>query len=223
VLVAPGAQRRDLERRIACEEAVDDGDGGAAVGHRQLDLEAHRTEVVSPTGDAVVEVEGRDELVASGSDRAVAPLVGGEMEALVTDDHDGVEPGEAERSGGAGRCRRHHQQTVVPAGAQARNGPHGVPTEPVGDEPLASARLVERTAHRASERDAQAIAVPAHYSDLHPSADSTSGSGRQIRSATRPVQPVWWEAPSPAPLSPWKYSKNVMLSRQRGSVCRRST
>jgi len=27
-----------------------------------------------------------------------------------------------------------------------------------------------------------------------------------ISLATRPVQPVWWEAPSPAPLSPWKYS-----------------
>ena len=24
--------------------------------------------------------------------------------------------------------------------------------------------------------------------------------------ATRPVQPVWWLAPRPAPLSPWKYS-----------------
>lgn len=24
--------------------------------------------------------------------------------------------------------------------------------------------------------------------------------------ATRPVQPVWWEAPTPRPLSPWKYS-----------------
>jgi hypothetical protein len=27
-----------------------------------------------------------------------------------------------------------------------------------------------------------------------------------INFATRPVQPVWCEAPSPAPLSPWKYS-----------------
>ena len=26
------------------------------------------------------------------------------------------------------------------------------------------------------------------------------------RGATRAVQPVWWLAPSPAPLSPWKYS-----------------
>ena len=24
--------------------------------------------------------------------------------------------------------------------------------------------------------------------------------------ATQPVQPVWWLAPIPAPLSPWKYS-----------------
>ena len=26
--------------------------------------------------------------------------------------------------------------------------------------------------------------------------------------ATRAVQPVWWLAPRPAPVSPWKYSKN---------------
>src|SRR5262249_34758455 len=29
---------------------------------------------------------------------------------------------------------------------------------------------------------------------------------RCIRRAIPPVQPVWWLAPSPAPLSPWKYS-----------------
>ena len=27
-----------------------------------------------------------------------------------------------------------------------------------------------------------------------------------ISFATSPVQPVWWLAPMPAPLSPWKYS-----------------
>ena len=27
-----------------------------------------------------------------------------------------------------------------------------------------------------------------------------------ISFATSPVQPVWWLAPSPAPVSPWKYS-----------------
>ena len=40
---------------------------------------------------------------------------------------------------------------------------------------------------------------------------------RRIRSATSPVQPVWWAAPSPAPLSPWKYSLNIRLSFQAGS------
>ena len=38
---------------------------------------------------------------------------------------------------------------------------------------------------------------------------ASSGSRRANRSssgAARPVQPVWWLAPSPAPLSPWKYS-----------------
>jgi|GEM_PF-50584 len=39
-----------------------------------------------------------------------------------------------------------------------------------------------------------------------------------MRSATRPVQPVWWEAPRPAPLSPWKYSWNGMSPCQAGSV-----
>src|SRR3989441_13317852 len=38
-----------------------------------------------------------------------------------------------------------------------------------------------------------------------------------IRRATTPVQPVWWLAPSPAPLSPWKYSWNDKQSRQCGS------
>ena len=37
-------------------------------------------------------------------------------------------------------------------------------------------------------------------------------------SATVPVQPVWWLAPIPAPLSPWKYSWKRIRSRQCGSV-----
>ena len=34
-----------------------------------------------------------------------------------------------------------------------------------------------------------------------------------------PVQPVWWNAPMAAPLSPWKYSLKIRLSCQAGSVC----
>src|SRR6202035_4438252 len=36
--------------------------------------------------------------------------------------------------------------------------------------------------------------------------------------AASAVQPVWCEAPRPLPLSPLKYSKNSMWSRQSGSV-----
>ena len=40
---------------------------------------------------------------------------------------------------------------------------------------------------------------------------STACSGVRVAKrcmvrAMRPVQPVWWLAPRPAPLSPWKYS-----------------
>ena len=42
-------------------------------------------------------------------------------------------------------------------------------------------------------------------------------------SATTPVQPVWWEAPRPAALSPWKYSLKTRLSFHAGSFCSRST
>ena len=37
--------------------------------------------------------------------------------------------------------------------------------------------------------------------------------------ATRPVQPVWWMAPTPRPVSPWKYSWNSTWSRKCGSFC----
>ena len=40
---------------------------------------------------------------------------------------------------------------------------------------------------------------------------------RHSRCATRPVQPVWCEAPIPAPVSPWKYSWNSSRSRHSGS------
>ena len=39
-----------------------------------------------------------------------------------------------------------------------------------------------------------------------------------MRSATRPVQPVWCDAPSPAPVSPWKYSWKGISPCQAGSV-----
>src|SRR5215472_16981585 len=36
--------------------------------------------------------------------------------------------------------------------------------------------------------------------------------------ATSPVQPVWWDAPTPEPSSPWKYSWKGIRSRKCGSA-----
>jgi len=41
-------------------------------------------------------------------------------------------------------------------------------------------------------------------------------ANRCMHRATTPVHPVWWLAPSPAPLSPWKYSQKRTRSRQCG-------
>src|SRR5262249_7279310 len=44
-----------------------------------------------------------------------------------------------------------------------------------------------------------------------PIASAVGGSASWlIRLAISPVQPVWWDAPQPRPLSPWKYSWNRM-------------
>ena len=40
---------------------------------------------------------------------------------------------------------------------------------------------------------------------------------------TRAVQPVWWLAPKPAPVSPWKYSWKRTRSRQCGSRANRAS
>jgi hypothetical protein len=58
---------------------------------------------------------------------------------------------------------------------------------------------------------------------IHEQSASVRGSRNHrlhssIKFATRAVHPVWWLAPSPAPLSPWKYSLNSRQSRQNGSV-----
>ena len=68
-----------------------------------------------------------------------------------------------------------------------------------------------------------AAAVPDRAARSASPMEGTAPCRRRIRSAISPVQPVWWAAPSPAPLSPWKYSLNTRLSFQAGSFCIRST
>ena len=66
---------------------------------------------------------------------------------------------------------------------------------------------------------AAGCAMPAKVATLPPArkASGVTVAKRCISVAMMPVQPVWWLAPSPAPLSPWKYSWKSRQSRQCGS------
>src|SRR5581483_8633368 len=88
--------------------------------------------------------------------------------------------------------RRDEQPVVAPRQAQ-RQGAAGIAAAAVGEPPFAPFGGASSSAALAR----------------------LSRSGNSSR-ATSPVHPVWCAAPSPCPLSPWKYSKNGMLSRNSG-------
>ena len=74
---------------------------------------------------------------------------------------------------------------MVAAGAQTRHGAGRVAAEAVGHQPLAPGAFLEHPADTAAERDAQTRHHTSKSTEL-----VANGSGRQIKSATRPVQPV---------------------------------
>ncbi len=74
----------------------------------------------------------------------------GEPDARVSEDEHRVERREPEHAS-AGRLRRHHEQSVVAAGAQAAGRSHREAAEAVRDQPLASRRRVEISAELAAE------------------------------------------------------------------------
>ena len=202
----PRAERRELEpdRPVGGHETVDDPDRAAAVCHRDLALEDDVPDLPAPPRHAPVERERDEELVAARIDRAGPPFVGRKPVASVADDEDGLERREPEHPGRrpAGGL---DEQPVVAARPQARDGSHRIPAEPVGDEPLAQGGLVEAPAGLRAEDDHGATG-PVSRSSTSPIVGTSAPPWRRMRSATMPVQPVWWLAPSPAPLSPWKYS-----------------
>ncbi len=208
--VAPGAERRELQphRPAPGQQAVHDGDAGAAVRHRELALDDRVADLPAPARKAVDELEGHELLVTRRIDRSARPLVRRQAMAAIAGDDDGVERGEPHATG-RHAVHGHDQQRVVAARPQAGDGAHRVAAHAVGEQPLARGGGAEVAADLPSEGDAHG---------------STPFVGRrQMRSATSPVQPVWWVAPRPAPLSPWKYSLNIACWFQSGSSCRRCT
>ena len=108
------------------------------------------------------------------------------------------------RAGRAAPSASRHQARVARARSPAPPG--CAPTRP-------SARRRRRPAAKSQSIVGEPPAAEQHGGvdlvDPHPAIRSTV--------ATAPVQPVWWLAPRPAPLSPWKYSWNRIRSRQCGS------
>src|SRR3954452_4451472 len=71
----------------------------------------------------------------------------------------------------------------------------------------------------AEHREAHAVALGVRAG---PHLAARAFDSRTIMSATRPVHPVWCDAPSPPPSSPLKYSWNRRVSCQAGSRWKRS-
>src|SRR5581483_11184486 len=109
------------------------------------------------------------------------------------------------------RSQRGHQQAVVAPRVHAGDGARRVAAEPIGDEPLTAQCGVEVAAHGAAEADERLLAgrrrdgIPHRAIALSAATIAADGVLCTCSSslATSAVQPVWWLAPMPAPLSPW--------------------
>src|SRR5262249_9545445 len=99
---APRAQRRQLEPHgaVGAQHAVDDAAPGPPAGHRDLALEHDVADLPAPAGDAAVELERDEQLVAARVDGAAAPLVRSEPHPRVAEDEDGLERDEAQHPAG---------------------------------------------------------------------------------------------------------------------------
>ncbi len=105
----------------------------------------------------------------------------------------------------AGRRHGRDEQPMVAAGPPSRGGAAGEAAQAVGLEPLAGEPLRCHGSHATSTGVAARCASRADRSSMWP----VTGQRRGCSSlATSPVHPVWWEAPTPRPVSPWKYSWN---------------
>src|SRR5262249_19288790 len=112
---------------------------------------------------------------------------------------------------------RDDEEPVISTRPEPRDGAHGISAGTVGDEPLPRRRLGKVAADLRAQADRQAPAFSVAPESSSPRVGTGRPRARKINSATSPVHPVWWLAPRPAPLSPWKYSLKRTLSLHAGS------
>ena len=217
--VAPGAQRRQLQRHRARPRAA--AATRTPTAERPCAMatscsSTHVAQVPAPARDAAVEARTSARWTwPAGSTTPPAHSCGRKADPSIPDSHDRVQRCETQMATRCAPGSATDEQPVVAPRAQPGDRAHRVAAEPVGDQPLtcgAPPRGRRRPGGRTRSRHTGRRALR-----------SQPVVGRAISSAISPVQPVWCMAPRPAPLSPWKYSKNSRLSRQFGSCCRRST
>ena len=100
---------------------------------------------------------------------------------------------------------------MVPAGPDAGGGSRGETAKAVGLKPLGMVVDRDRRHPRLSAR-AEGVMTPGLEAALVRWRIRSS-----MQRTTSAVHPVWWLAPTPRPVSPWKYSWNSTRSRQWGS------
>ena len=116
-------------------------------------------------------------------------------------------------SGSRHLCRS-NRQSIIPSAA-----PEATAKFVPSGKPRASGKWLPGSVSMAVMAVAVMAWSPALQAGLCRRPSRTSPWRRRITSAISPVQPVWWNAPMAAPLSPWKYSLKIRLSCQAGSVC----
>jgi hypothetical protein len=155
-----------LHRLAGGDQAVPHTERGGAVRHGQFAFQHDVADPPAPAGQAVDQVEAFEVVVAVRVDRAAGPFVYAQFDPVpARQSHDRVErhePDHPGRGGGSGD----HLEGVVPAGAQAADGAHGVPAEPVRDDPLPGGAGTQITADLRPERDSHPTPGPASSASI---------------------------------------------------------
>src|SRR5262249_49372244 len=124
-----------------------------------------------------------------------------EIDALLTEHQRLFQLGKKKHAP-ARRVQRSGQQTVITPCVCAGDGATGKAAQTVGLQPLAAEGRFQTAADCLIEADHRTVAAVA----VIPFFVFCCWKSSSIIVATSAVQPVWWLAPTPAPVSPWKYS-----------------
>src|SRR5512146_299934 len=197
MIVASGQLRSHSERGqwlLLAEQRPPDDDQIAIPDHEDFTLDPRYVAGEDPGRPGIR--RKLDALFVAGRMNCSRIEIGGERERLAFDVEPFFELVDQQEPLARG-CSGGQQERVIPACIRAGHRAGGKSATAVGFEPFEAQGPVQILACCRSDLHASLLT-------LHPS--SPHSPLCWISFATNPVQPVWWLAPIPAPLSPWKYS-----------------